>query len=297
MSSERVDKGWMQAGLEKYSTAAILGSLEHYGAGVASEEAFKALAAGKYPLQIAEAVIRGWKGKGPWSRFPLPAVDELFRRLLPDRLAPVEYAKVLVDLMTALGRMMEGAQDAPVGQKFRQLGELKGRVPAKDGKPEEDWVQEVLWRIGDWRKAMGRIGPDLTKEGHHEDAEEFLAVEDFLLPDWAGMTRALVKAQKGEQAQAVEDLKGMVRDGARRGEARVSGVDCLLQLEAWDDAHSVAAPLLDEAEKKEDWHLAIEVGRRLASIHEKKQDRRSMGELRERMNKIAEAHHKAHPGH
>jgi hypothetical protein len=287
----------LEAGLEKYSTTAILGSLAHYGASVTTEEAFKALAAEQYPLQIAEAVMKGWKGKGPWARFPLPAVDELFRRLQPDRMAPAEYARVLVDLMEALGRMMEGAQDAPVGQKFRQLGELKGRAPVKEGKPEEGWVQEVLWRIGDWRKVMGRIATDLTKEGHDEDAEEYMAVEDFLLPDWAGMTRALVKAQKGEKAQAVEDLKAMARDGARRSEARVSGVDCLLQLEAWDDAHAVAAPLLDEAEKKEDWHLAMELVQRLGAIYQKKQDGQSMRDLRERMNKISEAHRKVHPHH
>ncbi|HEY8205932.1 MAG TPA: hypothetical protein VIG99_00530 [Myxococcaceae bacterium] len=296
MTSERVDKGWTKQGLGKYSTEAIFGSLSHYGA-PNDEAAFKALAAEKYPLEIAEGMMRGWKGTGPWQRFPLVAVDELYGRLLPDRLPPAKLSAVLVELMHALGRMMEGAQDAPVGQKFKEVGELKPQVPLKDGKPAEGFVNEVLWRLGDWRKVLGRIVQDLSKDGHAEDAEEFLSLEEFLVPDWAGTTRALVRAQKGEKAEAVADLRKLAGDPSRKGEARAGAVDCLLQLEALDDAGAMAMAILDEAEKKPDFHLALEMGQRLAFVYEKKRDLDGMQSLRDRITSIQQAHVSAHPEH
>jgi hypothetical protein len=199
--------------------------------------------------------------------------------------------------MESLGRMMEGAQDAPVGQKFKALEELKGKVPKKDGKPDDRWVNELLWRIGDWRKVMGRIAQDLAKDGHLEDADEFIALEEFLVPDWAGTTRALVRAQKGEKAEAIVDLTKLVSDGGRAGEARAGALDCLLQLDALDEAEKVAGPLLEDAEKKEDFHLAMDVGQRLAYVYEKKRNATAMRALRDRLQKVQEAHAKAHPGH
>lgn len=296
MTSERVDKGWTKQGLGKYSTEAIFGSLSHYGPPT-DEAAFKALAAEKFPLEIVEGIMRGWKGTGPWQRFPLVAVDELYGRLFPDRLLPITYAVALTELMHALGRMIEGAQDAPVGQKFKAVGELKPQVPLKDGKPAEGWVSEVLWRLGEWRKVLGRIVQDLSKEGHAEDAEEFLGLEEFLVPDWAGITRALVRGQKGEKAEAVADLKKIIEDQARKSEARLAGLDCMLQLEALDDAEVVGVALLDEAEKKPDFHLALEMGQRLAFVYEKKRDLPSMRKLRDRISKVQQAHAEAHPEH
>jgi len=296
VTSERVDKGWTKQGLGKYSTGAILGSLSHYGAAT-DEAGFKALAGEKYPLEIAEGMMKGWKGTGPWQRFPLVAVDELYGRLLPEKLAPGKYAAALVELMHALGRMMEGAQDAPVGQKFKDVGELKPQVPLKDGKPVEPWVNEVLWRLGDWRKVLGRIVMDLAKSGNAEDGEEFLGLEEFLVPDWAGTTRALVRAHKGEKAEAVADLRKISEDQGRRSEARAAAVDCILQLEVWDEAGAAAMAILDEAEKKGDFHLALEMGQRLAFVYEKKRDLPAMRELRDRISKVQEAHAAAHPEH
>ena len=296
MTSERVDKGWTKQGLGKYSTEAIFGSLSHYGAAT-DEAAFKALAAEKYPLEIAEGLMKGWKGTGPWQRFPLVAVDELYGRLLPEKLVPGKFAAALIELMHALGRMMEGAQDAPVGVKFKAVGELKPQVPMKDGKPVEAWVNELLWRLGDWRKVLGRIVMDLAKGGHAEDSEEFLGIEEFLVPDWAGTTRALVRANKGEKAEAVADLRKIAEDTGRRSEARAAAVDCVLQLESWDDAGAIARGILDEAEKKEDFHLALEMGQRLAFVYEKKRDVQSMRELRDRIEAVQQKHAAAHPEH
>jgi len=239
-------------------------------------------------------MVKAWKGQGPWARFPLVAVDELYARLFPDRLLPARYAAALVELMHALGRMLEGAQDAPVGQKFKQLGELKPNVPLKEGKPDAGWMNEMLWRLGDWRKVLGRIVQDLAKEGHHEDAEEFLALEEFLVPDWTGTTRALVRAQKGERAEALSDLQKVVADTSRRGEARTAGVDCLLQLEALDEAGAAAMALFDEAERKPDFHLALETGKRLAFVYEKKRDVAAMQALAGRINKVQQLHAAAH---
>jgi hypothetical protein len=296
VTSERVDKGWTKQGLGKYSTGAIFGSLAHYGAAT-DEAAFKAAAADKFPLEIADGMMRAWKGTGPWARFPLAAVDELYARLFPDRLAPAKFSAIMAELMHALGRMMEGAQNAPVGQKFKALEELKPQVPLKDGKPVEGWVNEVMVRLGEWRKVLGRIVLDLSKEGHTEDAEEFLLLEEFLVPDWAGTTRSLVRAQKGERAEALADLKALAGDPARRGDARAGAVDCLLQLEAVDEAGEAAEAIFSEAEKKPDFHLALEMGQRLAFVYEKKRNLPAMQALRERVTAVQKAHAEAHPEH
>ena len=59
----------------------------------------------------------------------------------------------------------------------------------------------------------------------------------------------------------------------------------------------MALKLLDEAEPKQDFHLALEMGQRLAFVYEKKRDLPAMRELRDRITKVQEAHAAAHPGH
>ena len=89
MSEERVNKKWMDIGIDKYSTAAILGTLAHYG--VALDEASFKKAAEAKPARGASREPSGaecpcgarsrrrcdrWQSASA-PRLPLPAVSSL----------------------------------------------------------------------------------------------------------------------------------------------------------------------------------------------------------------------------
>jgi hypothetical protein len=295
-TTERVDKAWQQKGLKAYSTEAIFGTLRHYGAAV-DEAAFKGLAETKYPLEIAQSWQAQWKGTGQFARFHLAAADELTSRLFPDRLMAVDVAQALVDLMKALGKMMEGAADAPVGQSFAKFDAMKPRVPRVDGKPEVRFVNEVNARMGEWTKIFGQLAQELAKEGHIDDAEQFADIEEFLMPQWAGVSRAMVRAGKGESAEAIKDLVAITQDPNREGPGKATAIDGLLHLGALPEAKDAALTVFEQAETSKDFHLAMEVGERLMFVVEKIRDHATAEKIVPRLQKIHDEHSHAHPHH
>lgn len=296
MSDERLDKAWQKNGLGGYSVQAILGTLNHYGASV-DEAGLGELTRSKYPLEIAQLWADGWKGTGQFAKLPWEAASELWRRANPDRLAPHEFAGALVRLMGVLERMRQGAQDAPVGPAFEKVEELKPRVPLVEGKPDPRFMFEVSVHLGEGLDLCGQLAEKLAKEGHAEEAEAFIQVEEFVFPAWAGISRAMIRAGRGEEEAAIRDLEAIGRDPAREGESRVSALDALIALDAQGPAQDCARSLLDEAEGKGDFHLALAAGERLAALLEQVQDEEALEALLERMERLDQAHAAAHPEH
>jgi len=294
MAEERVDKQWQHQGLGPYSTQAILGTLRHYGVAL-DEGAFREAAKDSYPLELAQQWQPMWKGKGQFARFHWAAAEELTRRLFADRLMPGELSRALVELMQALGRMNEGAPDAPVGPAFKKVAELRPKVPQEGGKPDPRFVTEVRMRLGEWMKVFGGISQELAKNGHVEDAEEFAGIEEFLFPQWAGVSRALVRAAKGEKAEALADLSRIAQEPSRDGPSKANAVDALLHLDALAQAREAGLSILTEAEQKDDLHLALEVGERLMFAMEKLGDTAGLAGLVPRLQKLHDRH--AHEHH
>jgi len=297
MSEERVDKAWQKQGLGKYSVAAILGTLKHYGVAV-DEEGFKTLSASKYPLQIVEEWAPRWKGTGQFSRFPFFAADELWARLSGERLAPVTYAERLAKLLGELNRMLNGAPDAKVGPGFKGLEELKAQVPQKDGKVDPNFVGEVAARLGpEGFKFFQRVSVELAKQGHADDAEEFAALEAFLFPALSGVSQALVKGMKGgaDKEAATGELVTLAKDGAREPGTRLSALDSLIEIQSLPQALEVSRELFEAGEKAQDFHMALDAGQRLLWLYQKTGGNPAEAkQYEERLRKVAAEHSTAH---
>lgn len=298
VSTDRVDKAWQHKGLKDYSTEAILGTLGHYGVQV-DEAGFRELAGKQYPGGIAEGWMPRWKGTGQFAPFPYAAAGELWRRWLSDRLAPLELSESLAQLMGALGALLQGSQQAPVGTAFERMNEVRKRVPLNDkGEPEPGFMQEAL-RVFDERaaRAFDDLAEMLAQAGHPDDADAFADVEEFLLAERRGISKPIVRAAKGERDAALGDLEKVATDGARTPLSRVLAVDALLHLKANDKVAAVGRPLLEEAERIQDWHLALDVVARLEHAYKQLGDRTALAGLAKDRARVEAAHDAAHPGH
>lgn len=295
--ADRVDKNWQKQGLTSYSTEAILGTLAHYGAQV-DEAKFKELAKDKYPLGIASSWHEsGWKGTGQFARYPFAAAQELWKRWLKDRMLPSEFAEVTGKLVLALSQLLAGKADAPVGTAFKDFEAAKPHIPVKDGGAEEEFVEEGMALLGEqMMKVFDELAERLAEEGHVDDAKQFAAIEEFLIPTRAGVITALVRGAAGERDAAIADLETIAGNDSGNGYQRLSAVDALIHFGS-DKARAQAEKLLDDAEKKEDHHLAMGVINRLVHVLEKTSDAAAMKTLAERAQRVHEAHQKAHPHH
>ena len=292
----RVDKQWQQKGLKAYGTEAILGTLQHYGVAV-DEAGFKSLAESHFPLAMAQGWYASWKGTGQFGQFPFMAAQELWRRWAGDRLLPTDYADALAALVMALRKKLDGIAGADVARAFGALAELEGRVPRKDGGSAPGFVQEVFALMGEQLlRAFEGLSDQLAKAGFTEDALKLAAVEEFLVPERVGVSTAMVKAAAGKKDEALAALAAAAAEEGRAGDGRLYAVDGLIHL-GHADARTHAERLLDDAEKKEDWHLAMAAIRRVAHLVEAAQDSAGMQALAERAQKISDAHDKAHPHH
>lgn len=297
MANERVEKGWQKKGIGTYSTEAILGTLGHYGVSV-SEDSLRTKMKDLYPMAIAEEWHRSWKGLGQFSLFPLAAVSELFKRWAPDVLLPEQVAQKLGDLLMALAQLIAGSPEAPVGTTLSAFQELKPRIPLQEGEVKVSYVEEIFGYLGEsGMKAFEEMTGRLIHDGHLDDAQDFAEIEEFLFPNRRGITTALVRAAQGEKAEAITSLVAIAEDSARVGPSQLFAVDALLELKAAKEAQPLAVRLLDEAEKAEDFHLALALCERLTKMFKEQGDRTSMRALEERFEELVRSHQEAHPGH
>lgn len=298
MSTERVDKAWQNKGLQGYSTEAITGTLGHYG--IATSEAdFRALAEKAWPADIAQQWGAKWKGTGPFKPFPYLAAEELWRRWLPDRIAPRDLSESLAELMKASVQLLSGTKDAPVGAAFERMNAVRQKVPLDEkGLPQLPFIERALGIFNEKvAETFDSLAESLAKAGHTQHAEAFADLEEFLLPERRGVATAIVRAAKGEREPAIADLEKVVDDTARTQLARLLAVDGLIHLGAFPQAAARARPLMLQAERDQDIHLAIDLGSRLEHIYKTTGDRAALQENARDMARLHEMHDRMHPGH
>ncbi|MFL5343682.1 MAG: hypothetical protein ACJ8AT_02765 [Hyalangium sp.] len=298
MSTERVDKAWQNKGLEGYSTEAILGTLGHYGVPVAEAD-FKKLAESSWPQDIGVEWGKKWKGTGPFKPFPWAAAEELWRRWVPERLAPHEFSEALAQLMGSLTSLLEGKQDAPVAAAFERMNAIRQRTPKDDkGQPLMAFIERALGGFDEKVAEMfDSMAETLSRAGHVQHAEAFAEFEEFLLPDRRGIATAIVRASKGERDAAVLDLETVTADTARTPLARLLAVDGLIHLAAWPQATARARPMMMQAEQDGDIHLAIDLCSRLEHIYKATGDRAGLEALAPDAARLSQMHDQMHPGH
>ncbi|MFP2925726.1 hypothetical protein ACLESO_11005 [Pyxidicoccus sp. 3LG] len=298
MSTQRVDKAWQQKGLKEYSTEALLGTLGHYGLPV-NEEDFRKLAETAFPLGIAQQWQPKWKGTGPFKDFAVAAAVELWRRWLPDRVAPMELTDTLGGLMQALAQLLNGQTDAPVGPAFEKMTALRARMPLEEGgAPQERFMREALAPFTEKQaEVFDSLAEALASSGHVALAESFADVEEFFLPDRKGISRAIVRAAKGELRDATDDLVKLTQDTSRSPIARLLAVNGLIHVKANEQAAAAGRMLLDQAEQSGDIHLALDLVPSLEHAYKATDDRIALLDLMRISERLEATHDKMHPGH
>ncbi len=298
MSTERVDKAWQNKGLQGYSTEAIVGTLGHYGVPVAEGD-FRKLAESAWPTDIALQWGQKWKGTGPFKPFPFAAADELWRRWMPDRVAPRELSDSLGELLKALAGLLDGQKDAPVDAAFERIKAVRQKVPMDDkGLPQLAFIERALGVFNEKVAEMfDSMAETLAKSGHVGHAEAFADMEEFLLPDRRGIATSIVRAAKGEREPAIAELEKVTTDSARGPLSRLLAVDGLIHLGAFPQATAQARALLMQAEKDKDIHLAIDLTARLEHVYKATGDRAALQALSQDAARLNKMHDEMHPGH
>lgn len=286
MSGERVDKAWHTKGIEKFSVAAILGSLNHYGVSV-TEQSFLTLTQEDFPLTIAMQWHETWKGTGQFSRFPAAAAEELWRRLKGGELAPTDLSLAMVNLLTALdGALEQRPDDGTLEARFKVAEGYLLRVPPA-GDRREKLMAEMVGALGEWLEVLDAMAEALAKKNQPALADRFAALEEALFPVRQGSVSALVKAAKGDVYGALVDLKLIAGDSKRDDFARLSAIDGLFQYDQIDDAKTYTMELVDRAEQQKDVDLASEAVERLTRLLRIDPKRTDRDELRKRVEQLS----------
>jgi hypothetical protein len=260
MSDERLDKQWLEKGLKSYSTKAIRNTLEHYGVSV-DEKSFKAQAEMFYPLTIAQSWMNLWKGTGKFAKLPAAAVEELWRRLAPDILQPLDVVESLTQLLKALMQLRKKEDTAPVDARFDEMEAVLKKLP-EPGERRDHFMAEVVMVLSGSLETLDLMAEGLARDGQVKAAERFVGVEEALFPVRKGVSACLVMAAKGERAPALAQLQTIADDTTRDDYARMSAVDALMHLRAGEQAMGPLSALGDKADAANDGEFLGELDRR-----------------------------------
>lgn len=297
MSTERVDKQWKSKGLGGYSTAAILGTLSHYGA-PADEGGFKTLAEHQFPLQIAGGWRLTWKGTGPFAQFPYAAAEELMRRLLPDRVTPAKLAEALVTLLGKSATLVSG-QEASVEEAFVAAEKLAVGMPPV-GETRSLFASELVTFLDRFAQAFEDLPRALHRHGHPTLATRAATLQETVFPERRGVVTALIKADDGARDEAVATLSELtLATEGRTLFSRYWALDALSQLDATDALKRAGLPLFDDAASANQWPLADSAIHLMARLLERSPTLKSDTAFVEAVvSRFEEAHRRVgHHGH
>lgn len=289
MAGERVDKGWQNRGIDTYSLEALFGTLAHYGVKV-DEAGFKASAALAYPLAIAREWHQTWKGTGQFTRFPASAAEELWRRLLPGRVAPTDVALALMNLVEALVRKLEGRPDEGMLEtRFKVVEAYVPGMPEEGAPRRADFEGEIVVAMGGDLDALEGIAESLAEKNESALADRFVAVQVALFPVRRGVVQAMVQASRGDRPGAVAALVGITQESGADGYRRLSAIDGLFALEAFSELLPPLDTLITETIERRDVELGMDALDRVVEILEQLPpgaDRRRLLESADRLEAL-----------
>lgn len=284
MATERVGKDWQSKGIDTFSNEAILATLAHYGV-VIDEAGFKALANDDFPFGIAMRWHKSWKGTGQFSRFPASAADELWRRWLPGQLSPGDVALGLIKLLQTLADRLDGkADDGTLDTRFKVVEAFLAKIPETR---RDAFVGEAIGAMGEWMEPFDGIAEALEKKKHSALADRFVAIEEALLVERAGIMSSILRAERGDKPGAIEAISAIANDVARSPFNRLSAVDALFDFEDTARAKAALFPLFDAAEQSKDLEFISEVVERLSVLLERDRAMPERHELRRRIEALA----------
>ncbi len=233
MSEERVDKKWVDNGLEKYSTEAILGTLAHYGVTI-DEPAFKALAQTKYPMTIAQTWASAWKGTGKFQSFPPVAAGQLWTRWMGSELTPETIGISLIGAIRAVAE-----DDEAIAQKaFHVLDTHLPHLPA--GERRVAFISELEPWFQAMQLSLEGLIDELVGKGKKEHAAKFVAISDALYPERKDLAKAVLERD-------VATLVTLAKDAQRAPMVRLAAVDALVPLGKANEMFAVVAEVQQKA--------------------------------------------------
>lgn len=252
--TDRVDKTWQTSGLAEFSTAAILGTLNHYGVSL-TEAGFLELAEQHYPLWIASQWHQDWKGKGQFSHFPAAAAEELWTRLRPGALAPAVVALAFLKLIEALSDALRGiADDGTLDTRFKVVEAYLEKLPTEASK-RDLFVGEIVAALHSVLDVFDQLAESLAARAQLELARRWAVVEETLLPERLGVVHARVQAGAGDREGARQALVPLATAENQSPLAKVNAIEALLDLEAFVEAEAALLALVDVAEQQGDLEL------------------------------------------
>ncbi|MFT3709552.1 MAG: hypothetical protein QM817_18140 [Archangium sp.] len=286
IKGNRVDKKWVENGIEAYSTEAILGTLAHYGVAI-DEAKFLEQAKLHFPLAMAEEWHSHWKGTGQFSRFPAAAAEELWARLKKGEIAPTDLGLALINLMKSMEVVLDGKpDDGTHDTRFKVVEAYLPKLPpaGEDGRRNR-FLGETLASLGEWSAVLDTMAEALAEKGALELANRLASIDEGMFPEHAGITRGLIKTRTDREA-GVADLKAIGHDAARLPLTRLAAAEALVAHEQAGDAKPILLALLDHAEKERDAELAGNVVETLRKLLESDSGRGDLLELRDRIEKL-----------
>jgi hypothetical protein len=256
--AERVDKKWAERGLDQYSLEAIFGTLAHYG--VALDEAgYRALAKDDFPIAIATRWHdAGWKGTGQFSRFPAAAAEELWRRFFPGQLTPADVALATIHLLQSLDAASAGkADDGTLDTRFKVVESFAPKLP-EDAARRRAFLRELELCLAEWRDVFDVAFEELTAAKLPGLADRFVAVEERLYPERAGLAAAWRLEQSGDVEAAAKAYLAIAGDAARAADGRYRAIAALFELDREADATPALLAVLDEVTAAQELDLAAQ---------------------------------------
>ncbi len=258
---ERVDKAWKDKGLAGYSTSALLGTLQHYGAAVDEATAKQSLA-GKFPMEVARAWQATWTGKGQFAAFPYAAADELLKRLFPETPTPLTLASALITLTERAVAQAQGKPPEGFDRAFELAEAAIAQLPTADDR-REVYLRELLGTLRTVAGPFNAMPKALFDAGQKDAGLRFAKVVEAIFTERAGCVTALLRALGGDAA-ALDELKAKAADAAGDMYGRYAALDCLAQASAFAQLRETGLGVFDAAAQAQDWELADAVAHTLA---------------------------------
>ena len=258
--SEHVDEGWEEAGLDEYSTAAIIGTLNRFGVPL-DEAGLKQVLGERWPLELAQEWKRTWTGTGDFASFPWEAANELCARFWPKRPTPRAIGTMVIEAI-AHGQQLVAGRDTGLAAIWSSWEAQLAILPS--GERRTALLGEVVVFLNRWFKPFNATPVDLARSGHTEQALRFAQMQETVYPERAGCITAKVRALSGERAAALADLTGWADEATREVTARFSALEVLSWLEEYDLVKAHGLAVFDLAAKAEQWPLAHSIARVLA---------------------------------
>ncbi len=278
MSGAKVDKQWATKGIDTYSTDAIVGTLAHYGV-LLDEPGFVLLAKSHYPLDLAQAWHRSWKGTGQFAHFPAAAAEELWRRWCPGQIAPTDVALALVNLIRSAGSLLDNTPDGFLDARLRVVEAYLPSLP--DGEAQTRFLAEVFFALGpDLSDELESLATELARAKHDALADRLAAIEEALVPVRAGLARVAVLAARGQREEALGQLKAFANPLPEDRYRRFAIVSELKRLEAFDDVAPLLVRVLEAAQAADDRALGADLVDVLAVLAEEDPGSRNRPELK-----------------